>query len=94
MAIFCRGTARIRHAGSGSEYEINSQDLDWNSVGGCEGGMGLETHFEATVNHQELGELTWGIWEYPEGVENYRETNVGKHQLIEDFEFGVESESL
>jgi hypothetical protein len=91
MAIFCRGTARIRHIDSGSEYEINSQELDWNSVDGCERGMGVETQFEATVNHPELGELTWSIWEYPEGVVNYRETNAGRHQIINDFEYAFES---
>jgi hypothetical protein len=36
-----------------------------------------------------LGALNWSLWEYPVGVENYRETNVGEH---EDFDYGLEHE--
>ena len=54
--------------------------------------MGPEIHYEAVVEHRELGPLTWSLWEYPVGIENYNETDVGAHELIEDFDYGFEHE--
>jgi hypothetical protein len=31
--------------------------------------MEPETHYEAVLEHPELGKLTWGIWEYSLGTE-------------------------
>lgn len=90
MEVYCRGTARIRHSATGEIYEIESDDLDWDAVGGDERQMGSETHYEATVEHPALGELTWGLWEYPVGVENYHETKAGPHEVINDFDYGLE----
>jgi hypothetical protein len=90
MEVYCKGTAGIRHSETGEIYEIESDELDWDAVDGDERQMGPEIHYEAVVDHPELGELTWGLWEYPVGIENYRETNVGPHQVIEDFDFGLE----
>src|SRR5690606_37075467 len=30
------------------------------------------------------------LWEYPIGIENHHITDVGKHELIEDFDYGLE----
>jgi len=90
MEIYCRGTARIRHSATGKIYEIESDEMDWDAVGGGERQMGSEIHYKATVEHPALGELTWGLWEYPVGVENYHETNAGLHEVIYDFDYGLE----
>jgi hypothetical protein len=90
MEVYCNGRARIRHHVTREIYEIESDELDWNAVGGDERQMGSETHYEAVVDHPELGELTWGLWEYPEGIENYQNTDVGPHEVIEDFDYGLE----
>ncbi|MGV2981966.1 hypothetical protein ACERNI_17495 [Camelimonas sp. ID_303_24] len=90
MEVYCRGVARIRHVSTGEIFEIDSDELAWNPVGGDERQMGPEIHYEAVIDHAELGDLTWGLWEYPVGVENYHVTNVGKHEVIEDFEYGLE----
>lgn len=90
MEVYCNGTARIRHHVTREIYEIESDELDWDAVGGDERQMGSETHYEAVVDHLELGELTWGLWEYPEGIENYQNTDVGPHEVIEDFDYGPE----
>ncbi|MCH4561060.1 hypothetical protein [Mesorhizobium jarvisii] len=52
--------------------------------------MGSEIHYEAAIDHPELGDLTWGLWEYPIGIENDHVTDVGKHEVIEDFDYGLE----
>ena len=92
MEVYCRGVAQIRHASTGEVYEIESDELDWDAVGGDERPMGSEIHYEAVVIHQELGSLTWGLWEYPLGAENHNITDVGKHEVIEDFDYGLEHE--
>ncbi|MBL8598977.1 MAG: hypothetical protein JNL14_14675 [Devosia sp.] len=90
MKIHCRGTARIRHRPSGKIYEIESDALDWQAVGSDERQMGEETHHEALIEHPVLGELKWGLWEYPTGVQNDLGTEVGSNELVEDFEYGLE----
>jgi hypothetical protein len=89
MEVYCKGTARIRHSATREIYEIESDELDWDAVGGDERQMGPEIHYEAVVEHPQLGELTWGLWEYPVGIENYQETKAGPHEVIEDFDYGL-----
>lgn len=90
MEVYCKGTARIRHKMTGEIYDIENDELDWDAVGGDERQMGSEIHYEAMIEHPELGDLTWGLWEYPVGIENYHETNAGPHEVIEDFDYGLE----
>jgi len=92
MRVYCNGKACIRHSRTEQVYEIESVDLDWDQVGGEERQMGAELHYEAIVDHPDLGILTWGLWEYPIGVENYQDTDVGEHTIISDFDFGLEHE--
>lgn len=92
MNIYCTGLARIRHKETGSLHEIESDELDWDTVGSEERQMGPEIHYEAALEHSELGQLTWSLWEYPGGIENHRQTDVGKHELIDDLDYGLEHE--
>ena len=52
--------------------------------------MGSEIHYEATVEHPELGQIAWGLWEYPVGIENHHETDAGAHEVVKDFDYGLE----
>lgn len=90
MKVYCRGIARIRHASTDEIFEIESSELYWDAVGGEERQMGPEINYEATIDHPELGDLIWSLWEYPIGIENYHDTNVGEHEVIEDFDYGLE----
>lgn len=90
MDIYCRGEAVIAHASTDEEYEIDSDELDWEVVSSQERGMGQESVYEARVQHPQLGELSWSIVEYPVGAEGNKNTNVSPHELIEDFEYGLE----
>ncbi|RUX05403.1 MULTISPECIES: hypothetical protein [unclassified Mesorhizobium] len=90
MEVYCKGIARIRHASSREIFEVGAEDLDWDAVGGDERQMGPEIHYEAVIDHPELGDLTWGLWEYPVGIENYHNTDIGRNELVEDFDYGLE----
>ncbi len=90
MEVYCKGTARIRHKKTGEIYDIENDELDWDAVGGDERQMGSEIHYEAMIEHPDLWDLSWGLWEYPIGIENYRETNAGPHEVIRDFDYGLE----
>ncbi|WOB26946.1 MULTISPECIES: hypothetical protein [Xanthomonas] len=90
MEVYCKGQAEIRHAKSRKIYKIDCTDLDWDQVGAEERSMGSEIHYEAMLEHSELGTLAWGIWEYPVGVENYQSTDVGDHEVMKDFDYGLE----
>ena len=92
MIIYARGTAIIEHHDSGEQFEIYDDELDWEPVGGDDRGMGPETIYEALIEHDELGDLRWTISEYPAGAENFKETNVGMHRVIQDFDYGLEHE--
>jgi hypothetical protein len=61
MEVHCNGTARIRDHATGEVYEIESDELDWDAVGGDERQMGQEIHYQAMVEHAVLGELTWSL---------------------------------
>ncbi|UFW43207.1 hypothetical protein [Bradyrhizobium sp. WSM471] len=90
MNVYCNGTARIKHHATVKIYEIENDELDWDAVGGDERQMRPEIHYEAVFDHPELGRLTWGIWEYPIGIENYHETDAAPHGMIGDFDYGLE----
>ncbi|MEJ5219123.1 hypothetical protein WG622_12780 [Cognatishimia sp. D5M38] len=90
MIIYTRGTAKIEHSVSKEIFEIFDDELEWEVVGGDERGMGQETIYEAFVDHDDLGDLRWSISEYPLGVENFTDTNVGVHRIVSDFDYGLE----
>lgn len=92
MEIYCRGTAKILNAETRKIHEIDSDELDFEAVDSEDLEMGLETHYEASIEHPELGFLTWSLWEYPEGSVSHRDANVGRHRLVKDFEYGLEPE--
>ena len=88
--IYSRGIARIRHKTTGDVFEIEADELEWEAVGSEERQMGPENSYAAVVDHPELGQLTWSLWEYPVGMENMVETEVNGHELLEDIEFGLQ----
>jgi len=90
MRVRGEGRARIRHRISGEIHDIDWEDLDWDVVGSEDRGMGAENHHEAVLEHPDLGVLKWGLWEYPLGVENREHTDVGAHEIVEDFVYGLE----
>ena len=64
--------------------------INFEVAGSEERNMGLEVTYSAVLHHPELGQLVWSLWEYPVGVENYSETDVGPHKLLENIDFKLE----
>ncbi|KZK80871.1 KAP family P-loop domain protein [Pseudovibrio sp. Ad46] len=92
MEIHCDGIAIIEKNGSKEKFEVFADELDWEVTGGEERGMGPSTTFEAIVDHDDLGRLSWVLTEYPVGAQNYNNTDVGKHRLIQDLDYRLEHE--
>lgn len=89
MSVVAEGTARIRHADTGVVYEIHPDELDWQEVAGEERQMGMEVGYLAQVEHPDLGALEWELWEYPAGVFNDQDVNVGRHILLDNFSISL-----
>jgi len=91
MRVYCRGRAVIRHNGSGESYTIDRTELDWEEVD-----LGPESSerrlYQAGLEHPELGNLFWSVLEEPLGAMGERDIDVNGHEVIEDFDFGLEHE--
>ncbi|MDR6755405.1 hypothetical protein J2Y48_000690 [Mycoplana sp. BE70] len=84
------GTAVIEHRDSGRIYEIPNGDIQWEDMDTYERDMGPEVLWVARVYHDELGELTWSLTEYPEGaISGTPEADVNGHVLRNDFSFEI-----
>lgn len=90
MHISTTGVARIKHKTDGRIYLVESQELEWDAVGGSERQMGQETEWQAEVEHPALGYLVWKLWEYPAGAENYQDQELNGHELVENFAIHLE----
>lgn len=93
MLIEASGTAIFRINTSGELISIRADELDWDSEGDGERQMGAEIVHRAI--HGIGGHLiTWSIWEYPIGVENYKKTefNSGDLTMVKDIEYGLTHE--
>ena len=55
--------------------------------------MGAEHAHVAVCDHPELGQITWTLWEYPVGVENHWQIDVGDHELVENIEYSLDRSS-
>lgn len=92
MIIKKSGAAEIQHANTGKIYFIDSDEIDFEVTASDERQMGVETIYSATIEHPELGELIWTLAEYPVGAENFHETDVGPHKLLQDIDYSLEHE--
>lgn len=89
MQTYCNGVCVIAHKTTGTLYEIDRSDIEFDAVGQEERGMGPETHWSALFDHPQLGQLVWDIWEYPAGAENMKQTDAGGHRIVVDFDYGL-----
>lgn len=65
MTVIATGVARVRHATTGEVFDILPGDLEWDAEGAADRQMGPEVVHSGRLHHDELGELTWYLWEYP-----------------------------
>jgi len=94
MPVNAQGVATFRDVATGNVFEVNSQDLQWEREAiGSERQMGPE--FQHTAEYEVIpgSTVTWSIWEYPQGAENQRITNVPDGlELIEDIDYTIHPE--
>lgn len=90
--VYTTGTARIRHADTGAIFEIDADELDWSADNGEDREMGPEIFHTAAIDHPNLGHLSWLVAEYPVGVENMKETDAGRHTVVQDFDYGLSAD--
>lgn len=90
MIVNCTGVAILEDSQTGRHFQILPDELDWDVVDGQDRSMGLEKHYQATVEHVDLGTLTWNLWEYPVGLQNQSSTEVGQARIIQDFDYRLE----
>ena len=70
------------------QVKINNSEFEFESVDSEERQMGAETTYEGIVetacqNGHSI-EVTHRFWEYPEGSENHKETEVSGAEVIEN----------
>ena len=90
MEPYVSGTAIIQHSETGEEFEISPTDISFDVVETSERNMGPENTYRTDLEHEQLGMLSWTLWEYPIGAENGKETHVGHHRIIRDFDYGLD----
>ena len=52
MLVNCSGVAVLEDKSSGQRFQIQSDELDWEVVDGQERSMGMESHYQATIEHE------------------------------------------
>jgi hypothetical protein len=91
MHIEASGTAIFKIIETDELVHVRANELDWNNEGDGEGQMGDQTIHSAEL---QIGghSVAWKIYEYPIGVENYKETEYEKDalSLIQDIEYWLE----
>lgn len=85
--IVAVGNAIIKDKEGETEYNVSPSELDWQAVEITEREMGREITWQATIEHEALGDLAWTVWEYPENSLNSDDVDIDGHQLIENFSF-------
>lgn len=92
MIISTSGSAKIQHNITKQIFIIEIDELEWDLVTSDERQMGQYVQYEAQVEHEDLGILKWELHEYPLGVQDYRNTDVGEHHLIRDLNYKLTNE--
>ncbi len=89
MHVEATGTATFRVNATNVVVTVSASDLDWDCQGNGEGDMGPKLVHSADFD-VDGHTVTWSIWEYPVGVENYTKTDVpdGLTKLT-DFDYGL-----
>ena len=69
-------------------HQINDDQFNFEQVDSSEREMGAEIHYEGSLEFQcdcgQTIEVNHQLWEYPEGVENLKETEVSGCTVIEN----------
>lgn len=86
------GKARIQHARTKKSYEIEKDQIELEQIDSSENSMGPDCLYEARLDHPELGWIVWTLREYPIGVLDHENVDVGPHTLEKNFIFSYDHE--
>ena len=86
------GIALIQHGDTDIVYEIDRGSLDLDSATHFARKEGVEMEHYATVDHEQLGRLTWTIWENSSGSIDYHDYDIKNHKLLKNFKFRLADE--
>ena len=92
MIVSCSGEARFLIKETGETIAVMPQEIAWDSDGTGDGGMGPKIRHWATkefdfpASGQSISAI-WELWEYPLGVENFRQTKLSEGlEMLENFD--------
>jgi hypothetical protein len=74
------------------EVSADSIEIDEPEVHDADRGMGSEIVYRASASHDELGEVTWHVYEYPAGVMNHVESPSIDGSVLEEPNFSITSD--
>ena len=96
MQLQVTQTAIIKCSITGNQYEIDPHTIDIQLEYTNNRAMGPENVYNCIAYHEELGEISWTVHEYPQGVINLIDSNLNDHtELVPpQFEFVEENESF
>ncbi len=94
MHVEANGIAIFKIVETGELIHIKADELEWSNDGdGEEGPMGEQTVHSAEIEI-EGNSVTWKIFEYPVGVQNYKEPEPEFDRealiLIQDIQYWLE----
>ncbi len=81
------GIALIQHGDTDIVYEIDRGSLDLDSATHFARKEGVEMEYYATLDHEQLGKLTWTVGENSSGSIDYHDYDIKNHKLLKNFSF-------
>ncbi len=71
------------------EYRIEADSVELLDPHVSMRAQGQEVQYDFVCEHDQLGTLTWTVWEYPSGAENSTDSDLNGHELVSDFRYGL-----
>lgn len=92
MKIVATQPAVVLDLNSLKTHEFEPDEIELAVVSADDRSMGVEYLHAGTIEHPDLGALTWEVSEYPIGALNHIHPPKGAFQIIQDFDFESEYE--
>lgn len=86
MGVRAKGAAVVSGPGGG-KFTIQAGDVAWDEVDREERSMGLAIQHEGTAEVADGKEVTFSVWEYPEGALETTDFDGGAYTLESDFSY-------
>jgi DNA-directed RNA polymerase subunit RPC12/RpoP len=96
MSLTCNGQLQIKCNKCGHQNSINCDDLSFDEVETDQRSGGTETHYQAETefscsNCSETIEVTYDVWEYPDGIKNSESIDVKNGTVTQSCNITIQS---